>query len=181
MSVYYYEKALLLDPASKDIKINLSFAQKMTIDSIERIPQSGFSMWFSKTLNSLSVDGWATRCVGLTFLFVFLFLCYLLSYSESKKSNFAIRIKSPNPDNANQQKVTHWSTYIDAFKALEYLSKQPKVNINKIGITGWSRGGMISLMVAEKRLRDILVNKDLYFDKRQLAMLCRLLLPLLYN
>ena len=58
---------------------------------------------------------------------------------------------------ANQQKVTHWSTYIDAFKALEYLSKQPKVNIKKIGITGWSRGGMISLMVSEKRLRDILV------------------------
>ena len=57
---------------------------------------------------------------------------------------------------ADQQKVTHWSTYIDAFKALEYLSKQPKVNIKKIGITGWSRGGMISLMVAEKRLRDIL-------------------------
>ena len=68
---------------------------------------------------------------------------------------------------ANQQKVTHWSTYIDAFKALEYLSKQPKVNIKKIGITGWSRGGMISLMVAEKRLRDILVSKDLYFAAAQ--------------
>ena len=68
---------------------------------------------------------------------------------------------------ANQQKVTHWSTYIDAFKALEYLSKQPKVNIKKIGITGWSRGGMISLMVSEKRLRDILVSKDLYFAVAQ--------------
>ena len=68
---------------------------------------------------------------------------------------------------ADQQKVTHWSTYIDAFKALEYLSKQPKVNIKKIGITGWSRGGMISLMVAEKRLRDILVSKDLYFAAAQ--------------
>ena len=33
----------------------------------------------------------------------------------------------------------------------------------KIGITGWSRGGMISLMVSEKRLRDILVSKDLFF------------------
>ena len=53
------------------------------------------------------------------------------------------------------------------FKALEYLSKQPKVNIKKIGITGWSRGGMISLMVAEKRLRDILVSKDLYFAAAQ--------------
>ena len=90
MSVYYYEKALLLDPASKDIEINLGFAQKMTIDSIERVPQSGLSQWFGKTLNRLSVDGWATRCVGLTFLFVLLFLCYLLSYSESKKRVFFI-------------------------------------------------------------------------------------------
>tara|TARA_B100001093_G_C26742271_1_gene977205 strand:- start:160 stop:1176 length:1017 start_codon:yes stop_codon:yes gene_type:complete len=68
---------------------------------------------------------------------------------------------------ANQQKVSHWSTYIDAFKALEYLSKDSKINIKKVGITGWSRGGMISLMVGEKRLRDILVSKNLYFAAAQ--------------
>ena len=90
LSIFYYEKALLLDPASKDIEINLGFAQKMTVDSIEQIPESGFSKWFTQTLNSLSVDGWAIRCVGLSFLFVTLFLCYLLSYSESKKRVFFV-------------------------------------------------------------------------------------------
>ena len=80
----------MLDPASKDIEINLGFAQKMTVDSIEQIPESGFSKWFTQTLNSLSVDGWAIRCVGLSFLFVTLFLCYLLSYSESKKRVFFV-------------------------------------------------------------------------------------------
>ena len=90
LSIFYYEKALLLDPASKDIEINLGFAQKMTVDSIEQIPESGFSKWFTQTLNSLSVDGWAMRCVGLSFLFVTLFLCYLLSYSESKKRVFFV-------------------------------------------------------------------------------------------
>ncbi len=68
---------------------------------------------------------------------------------------------------ADQSTVTHWSTYIDAFMALEYLSKDPKVNIKKIGINGWSRGGMISLMVSDKRLRDALVSKDLYFAASQ--------------
>ena len=68
---------------------------------------------------------------------------------------------------SNQTAVSHFSTYIDAFMALEYLSKDPKVNIKKVGITGWSRGGMISLMVADKRLRDALVSKDLYFAAAQ--------------
>ena len=46
---------------------------------------------------------------------------------------------------ANQQQATHWSTYIDAFMTLEHLSKDPKINIKKVGISGYSRGGMISL------------------------------------
>ena len=68
---------------------------------------------------------------------------------------------------ANQQQATHWSTYIDAFMALEHLSKDPKINIKKVGISGYSRGGIISLMISEKRLRDALVSKDLYFAAAQ--------------
>ena len=36
----------------------------------------------------------------------------------------------------SQQKMPHWSTWIDTFKAPEYLSKDPKVNIKKVEITG---------------------------------------------
>ena len=68
---------------------------------------------------------------------------------------------------SNQKVVSHFSTYIDKFKTLEYLSKDPRVNIKKVGITGWSRGGMISLRASEKRLRDALVSKDLYFAAAQ--------------
>ena len=64
---------------------------------------------------------------------------------------------------ANQQQATHWSTYIDAFMALEHLSKDPKINIKKVGITGWSRGGMNSLAISEERIRDALISKDLYY------------------
>jgi len=68
---------------------------------------------------------------------------------------------------ANQQHATHWSTYIDAFMALEHLSKDPKINIKKVGISGYSRGGIISLMISEKRLRDAIVSEDLYFAAAQ--------------
>ena len=64
---------------------------------------------------------------------------------------------------ADQAQVSTYSFYIDAFMTLEYLSKDPRVNIKKVGITGWSRGGMNSLAIAEKRIRDALVSKDLYF------------------
>ena len=63
----------------------------------------------------------------------------------------------------DQAQVSTYSFYIDAFMTLEYLSKDPKVNIKKVGITGWSRGGMNSLAIAETRIRVVLVSKDLYF------------------
>ncbi len=64
---------------------------------------------------------------------------------------------------ADQAQVSTYSFYIDAFMTLEYLSKNPKINIKKVGITGWSRGGMNSLAIAERRIRDALISKDLYF------------------
>jgi len=67
----------------------------------------------------------------------------------------------------DQSKASIWSTYVDAFMALEYLSKNPKVNKDKIGISGMSRGGNISMMAGEKRIRDALVSKNLYFAAAQ--------------
>ena len=64
---------------------------------------------------------------------------------------------------ADQAQVSTYSFYIDAFMTLEYLSKDPKINIKKVGITGWSRGGMNSLAIAETRIRDALIRKDLYY------------------
>ena len=64
---------------------------------------------------------------------------------------------------ADQAQVSTYSFYIDAFMTLEYLSKDPRVNIKKVGITGWSRGGMNSLAIAETRIRDVLISKDLYY------------------
>ena len=89
-SIFYYEKALRLAPDDTDILNNLGYAQKMTIDAIQEVPESGVSKLLNNTLNSLSVDGWATRSVGLVFLFVILFLGYYLSHSEAKKRLFFI-------------------------------------------------------------------------------------------
>ena len=57
---------------------------------------------------------------------------------------------------------------------LNICQKIQKINIKKVGITGWSRGGMNSLYITEKRLRDVLISKDLYYAA-SLAQKCRLL------
>jgi tetratricopeptide (TPR) repeat protein len=53
-SIYYFEKALLLDPNNDEVKNNLAFAQKMTIDAIEDIPESGVSKIFNSLIGTVT-------------------------------------------------------------------------------------------------------------------------------
>lgn len=84
-SIYYFEKALRLNPNDKDIKNNLTFAQKMTVDAIDKVPQVGFSRIINNIINSFSKDTWAKIAVCAVILFVLLFLMYHFSYTTSKK------------------------------------------------------------------------------------------------
>jgi tetratricopeptide (TPR) repeat protein len=84
-SVYYYEKALQLSPNDKDIKNNLSFAQNMTIDAIEVLPEVGFSKITNSVINKYSFDDWAKLSIAFVVLFVILFLTYYFSYSTNQK------------------------------------------------------------------------------------------------
>ncbi|WP_282135029.1 tetratricopeptide repeat protein [Seonamhaeicola maritimus] len=80
-SIYYYEKALQLNPEDLDINNNIAFARNMTIDAIEVVPDAGFSRLVKNTTNTLSFDNWAKASVGLVFCFVILFLMYYFAYS----------------------------------------------------------------------------------------------------
>ena len=84
-SIYYYEKALLLEPSDDDIKNNLAFAQNMTIDAIEKVPEVGFSKFFNSIINKLSFNDWAVLAVICVILFVILFLTYYFSYTTIRK------------------------------------------------------------------------------------------------
>lgn len=84
-SIYFYEKALKLDPTDTDIKNNLAFAQNMTIDDIDVVPEAALSRLIKNIANYLSFDGWAKTSVVLVFIFVILFLVYYFAYSSLKK------------------------------------------------------------------------------------------------
>ena len=84
-SIYNYEKALLLSPNDEEIKNNLAFAQKMTIDAIDKVPQVGFSRIINNMVNTFASDTWAKIAIIGVFVFVLLFLMYHFSYATSRK------------------------------------------------------------------------------------------------
>lgn len=84
-SIFYYEKALQLEPNDKDIINNMAFAQNMTIDAIDVIPDAGLSKLLNTTTHKMSFDTWAIVSVSFVFCFVILFLIYYFSYSTIRK------------------------------------------------------------------------------------------------
>lgn len=84
-SIYYFEKALQLNPNDKDIKNNLGFAQNMTIDAIDTVPEVGFARIFKNIVNSFSTETWAIIAIVGVFVFVLLFLMYHFAVATTQK------------------------------------------------------------------------------------------------
>ena len=63
----------------------------------------------------------------------------------------------------NQGKVSVNAGEFDALIAYNVLDKHPRVDATKLGITGLSRGGTASYMVAEKKFSEAVIGKDKYF------------------
>ena len=87
-SIFYYEKAKQLDPLSDKIKLNSSFAENMTIDSIEELPKSQLEELKIKIFKFLSVRNWAILTVILSWLFLVMFSLYLFNNKSSIKRIF---------------------------------------------------------------------------------------------
>lgn len=87
-AIYNYEKALLLSPNNKEIKNNLEFARKMTIDDIKPIPKTGFSKLLNNITGFLHYDAWARRAVFFSSLFLFLFVGYYFTGKTMLKRIF---------------------------------------------------------------------------------------------
>jgi len=160
-----YSSALRQNDAYKSIRDGLYKKRPIEVDALMVFPKKGegpFSVVMfvhSSGGAGLFSDKWFkfNRLAAKSLLKNGIAVMFLDNFSaRGQKNTYKI-----------QTSISHWSTFIDAFKALEYLSKDPRVNIKKVGITGWSRGGAISLMASEKRLRDALVSKDLYFAAAQ--------------
>lgn len=84
-SIYYYEKAIQLAPKDQDILNNKIYAEKMTVDAIEVLPETSLSKLLNKITSYFNFDQWAKLSVGLILGAVALFLMYYFSFDTSKK------------------------------------------------------------------------------------------------
>ena len=89
-AIYNYEKALVFDPNDNEIKNNLKFAQKMTVDEIKDVPKVGFSKLLRDFTATFHYDCWAWIAVSLSTLFLLFFVGYYFSQITLSKRIFFI-------------------------------------------------------------------------------------------
>lgn len=89
-SIYFYEKALMLNPDDAEIKTNLAFAERMRMDQIESLPSSDTGTLFSEVISSLSVDEWAYLGLVSLLLAVLFFILYRYTVPTIRKRIFFV-------------------------------------------------------------------------------------------
>lgn len=90
-SIYYYEKALLLNPQDEDILNNLQYAENMTIDAIDVMPRTGIDRLVANVVGVFSHTTWAVLSIASVVLFVLIFLRYYFSsYHRQKRLYFVL-------------------------------------------------------------------------------------------
>jgi len=84
-TIFYYEKALKMNPMHEDAAFNLTFAKRMTIDVIEELPKTFLQRFSENVIQKLTYDSWALFAVIASFSATILFLLYHFSFSSKKK------------------------------------------------------------------------------------------------
>jgi|TARA_B100000767_G_C19772505_1_gene540816 tetratricopeptide (TPR) repeat protein len=87
-SIYYYEKALRLNPKDNDVLNNLSYSQNMLIDKIELLPKNQVSEFLNLISNALTINQWLFIGIALLYLFLGAFLSYYFNNNTIIKKNY---------------------------------------------------------------------------------------------
>ncbi|MFT4790515.1 MAG: tetratricopeptide (TPR) repeat protein [Arcticibacterium sp.] len=84
-SIYYFEKALLLEPTDTEVLKNLGFAQKMTIDAIPTKEENGLGRTYEQFISQYSLHFWSLLAIGTMLLGVFSYLFYYVARDPKQK------------------------------------------------------------------------------------------------
>ena len=87
-SNFFYEKARSISPTDEDILINLSFAQNLRIDKIEKLPITQTQNLKINILNLLSERGWSVLLIILAWIACVSFVLYLSVNNSGNKRIF---------------------------------------------------------------------------------------------
>ncbi len=84
-TIYYYEKALKLNPLNENAQNNLVIAKRLTLDRIEELPKSILQRFNENYLQKLTYNEWATISITFSFIASLLFLLFYFSEISSRK------------------------------------------------------------------------------------------------
>ncbi len=90
---------------------------------------------------------------------------YLEMYQEMGIATFELnsfKSRSITSTVGTQNEITMAAMILDAYKAFEVLAEHPRIDKNKVSITGWSLGGGVTLFSAWLPLKEA-INKELSF------------------
>lgn len=87
-AIYYYEKALLLNPNHTDVQNNLKFAQNRRVDDIKVIPEVGFAKLVHGFTSMVHYNTWAWIAVSFSVLFLICFIGYYFTGTTLSKRLF---------------------------------------------------------------------------------------------
>lgn len=89
-AIFYYEKALQIDPDNEDVKNNLVFAKRLALDTIEELPKTFFQKININYIQKLSYNEWAIVVVSFAILGSILFLLFYFSNRPGTKRFFFV-------------------------------------------------------------------------------------------
>jgi tetratricopeptide (TPR) repeat protein len=78
-AILYYEKAKKLDPNNEDIQYNLSVANSMIVDKIEKVPELFFENWWNYFYNRFNADTWTLLSLASWFVLILLVGIFILT------------------------------------------------------------------------------------------------------
>lgn len=84
-SIYYYEKALQLQPEDQDVLHNIQFAQNMTLDAIETLPLTQLANFKQQLLQQISLQQWSYAIIASIWLSLAFFALYIISRRPLRK------------------------------------------------------------------------------------------------
>lgn len=87
-SIYYYEKALQLDPNDEDVRNNLAFAQNMRLDAIPDAETQGFSRFINELISMFSYNTWGVLAIICSLLLAVFFVIYYFNTKPLVKRIF---------------------------------------------------------------------------------------------
>ena len=90
-AILYYNRALRLSPTDEDIRHNLEYAEQMTKDSIEEIPEFVLTTWMKAVRGVCSATAWTIISLIMLVLSLSMALVYLLAHRLSlRKTGFYV-------------------------------------------------------------------------------------------